>query len=138
MRPGGMTPKIRPRANLSLIGFLAMAFVVVGLTGILATYAAPLPLARALHLEAVLDQALARGDVAGINALAAEFAPRKAIAPEAPPADLPGRVAQLRARMREGLSEEAAAAARRLRLLIGVATLAGALFGAALMGVGRR
>jgi len=133
-----MTPETRPRANPSLIGFLAMAFVVVGLTGILATYAAPLPLARALHLEAVLDQALARGDVAGIDALAAEFAPSKAVAPEAPPADLPGRVAQLRARVRQGLSEEAAAAARRLRLLIGVATLAGALFGAALMGVGRR
>lgn len=63
-----MTPENRPRANLSLIGFLAMAFVVVGLTGILATYAAPLPLARALHLEAVLDQALARGDVAGVDA----------------------------------------------------------------------
>ena len=36
-----------------------MTFVVVGLTGLFATFAAPLPLQRALLREAALDEALA-------------------------------------------------------------------------------
>ncbi len=39
--------------------FLAMAFAIVGLAGIFATYAAPVPLVRAIREEVVLDQVLA-------------------------------------------------------------------------------
>lgn len=138
-----MTARARPRALFSLIGFLAMAFVVVGLTGILATYAAPVPLARALRQEAVLDQALASGDASGIDALAAQFAPGKSasprgVSPQGLQTDLPDRVAHLRVLVRQTMSAEADATAQRLRLLIIVATIAGALFGAAIMGAGRR
>jgi hypothetical protein len=129
----------------SLIAFLAMAFVVVGLAGILATYAAPLPLARALHEEALLDDALAAGRVADIDAVAASlgvgdearFAAGTADA-AGHAGDLPGRVAALRAEVRQTMTAEANAAAWRLRFLIIVATIAGALFGAALLGAGRR
>jgi hypothetical protein len=136
------TPSRRPGA--SLIAFLAMAFAVVGLTGILATYAAPLPLARALHEEAMLDDALAGGRVADIDALAAalgkndeaRFGGTAAAADRN--ADLPARAAALRAALRRTMTAEAKAAAWRLRFLIIVATTAAALFGAALMGAGRR
>ena len=137
------TPSRRPGA--SLIAFLAMAFAVVGLTGILATYAAPLPLARALHEEAMLDDALAGGRVADIDALAAALGKNDearfggtAAAAADHNADLPTRAAALRAALRRTMTAEAKAAAWRLRFLIIVATTAAALFGAALMGAGRR
>jgi hypothetical protein len=57
------------KPNYSLIGFLVMAFAVVGLAGIMASYIAPVPLARALAREAALDDALAA--VAGSNPEAA-------------------------------------------------------------------
>jgi hypothetical protein len=139
------TPSRRPSA--SLIAFLAMAFVVVGMAGIFATYAAPLPLARALHEEAMIDAALADGRGGEIDALAAALgkndearfgggaATGHAIDQVA---DLPARAAALRAALRQTMTAEAEAAAWRLRFLIIVATAAGALFGAALMGAGRR
>ena len=136
------TPSRRPGA--SLIAFLAMAFAVVGLTGILATYAAPLPLARALHEEAMLDDALAGGRVADIDALAAALGKNDearfggTAAAVDRNADLPARAAALRAALRRTMTAEAKAAAWRLRFLIIVATTAAALFGAALMGAGRR
>ena len=139
-----MNPRSRPPGG-SLIAFLAMAFVVVGLTGILATYAAPLPLARALREEAMLDDALAGGRVAEIDALAAALGKNDearfggaAAAAANRNADLPARVAALRAVLRRTMTVEAEAAAWRLRFLIVVATIAAALFGATLMGAGRR
>ena len=39
--------------------FLAMTFAVVGLTGLFASFAAPLPLARALARDAALNEAQA-------------------------------------------------------------------------------
>lgn len=131
------------RRGGSLIAFLTMAFVVVGLAGILATYAAPLPLARALHEEAMIDDALAAGHAADIDAMAAALGKndeaRFGGAPTANRADdLPARAAALRAALRQTMTAEAEAAAWRLRFLIIVATIAAALFGAALMGAARR
>lgn len=131
------------RRGGSLIAFLTMAFVVVGLAGILATYAAPLPLARALHEEAMIDDALAAGHAADIDAMAAALGKndeaRFGGAPTANRAgDLPARAAALRAALRQTMTAEAEAAAWRLRFLIIVATTAAALFGAALMGAARR
>ncbi len=137
-----MSPASR-RPGGSLIAFLAMAFVVVGLTGILATYAAPLPLARALHEEAMVDDALAGGRAAEIDAMAAALGKNDearfgGAAAADHDADLPARAAALRAALRRTMTAEAEAAAWRLRFLIIVATIAAALFGAALMGAGRR
>ncbi len=136
-------PRPERRPGASLITFLAMAFAVVGLTGILATYAAPLPLARALREEALVDDALASGRGNEIDALAARLAKDDearfggAVVVDHG-ADLPARAAALRAALRRTMTAEADAAAWRLRFLIIVATIAGALFGAALMGARRR
>ncbi|WP_114912343.1 hypothetical protein [Acidibrevibacterium fodinaquatile] len=133
------------RRGGSLIAFLTMAFIVVGLAGILATYAAPLPLARALHEEAMIDDALAAGHAADIDAMAAALGKNDearfggaATAAANRAGDLPARAAALRAALRQTMTAEAEAAAWRLRFLIIVATIAAALFGAALMGAARR
>src|SRR5665213_1095854 len=56
--------------NLATMGFLAVAFAMVGLIGLVASYAAPLPLERALARDAALDAVLATGgDAAAIEAL---------------------------------------------------------------------
>src|SRR5665213_872457 len=47
--------------NLATMGFLAVAFAMVGLIGLVASYAAPLPLERALARDAALDAVLATG-----------------------------------------------------------------------------
>ena len=47
------------KTNFNLLAFVAMAFAIVGLIGIFATYAAPLPLERAVARETALDAVLA-------------------------------------------------------------------------------
>jgi len=59
------------RPNVALAAFVAMAFAVVGLTGVFATFAAPLPLERALAREAALDEALRPTDVERLSLVAA-------------------------------------------------------------------
>ncbi len=121
-------------------GFLAMAFAVVGMTGIFATYAAPIPLQRALLREAALDDALAAGQGSDPQAALAALAPRlgdSAAQLSSGGADLPARVQAARVAMRRHFAAQAAAEASRLRLMIGVVTLAGAIFGAAALGFGR-
>ncbi len=91
-----MTPTNTP--NYALMGFLATSFGLVGLAGIFATYAIPIPYERLLLAHPTLAAGAGRALVA-----------------------------------------EAHAIAGRLRLLIAVATVAAALFGAGLMGAaGRR
>jgi hypothetical protein len=121
--------------------FLVAAFAVVGLTGIFATYAAPLPLERAIAREAVLDQALATAHApdpkAALAALRVELAD-SADAVIAGPGPLPERVASERLAMRTRLTTEADEVALRLRVMIGVFTFAGALFGIAILSIVRR
>ncbi len=126
-------------------GFLAMAFVIVGLAGIFATYAAPVPLARALREEAVLDQVLAAsGKAAGKADSAAELTRLRPLLGERAasvlegPGTLEARVAAERARLTAHVEAEQAAVGARLRLLIIVATIAAGIFGLAMLGVGRR
>jgi hypothetical protein len=116
--------------------FLVMTFVVVGLTGLFATYAAPLPLQRALLREAALDEAQAAAH--GTNAAAAIEALRPRLAESAAallPAggDMDQRIARARADMQASLWAEADALARRLRWLVCVVTLMGAVFGVAIL-----
>lgn len=122
------------------MAFLTMAFAIVGLMGLFATYAAPLPLQRALARDATLDEVLAatsRPDAqAAIEALRVRLddsAP--AILPVGP--DIESRIAAERTAMRGRFTAEADAEARRLRLMIGIVTLMGAAFGATLLRIGR-
>jgi len=126
-----------PIPNATSMGFLAMAFAVVGLTGLFATYAAPLPLERALARDAALDAVLlaARGPdpQAAIEALRPRLAESAdALLPIG--ADLADRIARERATMHGRLLVEAGATATILRWLICIVTVMGAAFGIALLG----
>jgi len=129
------------RVNGAAVGFLAMAFVIVGLAGIFATYAAPVPLARAIREEAALDQVLATAGkpdaVAEIAALRPALGASAAAVLEGP-GTLEARVAKERARLLNAVTAEQAAVGARLRLLIIVATIAAGIFGLAMLGAGRR
>jgi len=122
------------------IGFLAMAFAVVGLTGLLAAQVGRLPLERAVAREAVLDRALAAGragDVAaleGLRPLLGDSAP--AILPVG--AEFEAKLAAERVAMRARRMLEADAIGRRLQVLLVVVTLLAGGFGAMMMLAGRR
>ena len=129
------------QAHSGWIGFLVCAFAVVGLTGVFATYATPLPLIRAEQREAAFDavlQATATPDrAAALEAL------RPALGEDADAVitasgGSPAGLLALRTAMRERFLKEADAVADRQRLLICVVTASGALFGVALLGLGRR
>lgn len=118
-----------------------MAFVIVGLAGIFSTYAVRAPLMAALGREAVLDRVLEAGE--GPNAPVALAALRPALGSHADavlegPGTLVERVARERERVLARADAEGTALANRVRILIGVFTIAGAIFGFVMLGVGRR
>jgi hypothetical protein len=124
------------KMNFSLIGFMAMAFAVVGMVGVFATYAAPLPLERALAREAALDAALEAAH--GPNAEAALAALRPKLGDGAAvlagdPAGLAARIARERPAMRAHFIAEAAEAGFNIRLIVVVITVMGAVFGSVLL-----
>jgi len=123
------------------VAFLVMAFVVVGLTGVFASYAVPLPLQRALAREAALDDALAaargpdpRDAVAALQDRLDDSA--AAVLPVG--GDMAARIAAERTAMRARFLAEAAAVATRVRWLICVITVMAALFGVAVLHIGRK
>jgi hypothetical protein len=124
------------KVNFSLIGFMVMAFAVVGMVGVFATYAAPMPLERALARETALDAAL---DAAkGPNAAAALAALKPKLGDSAAvldgdPAGLPERIAHERPAMRAHFIAEAAETAFNIRLIVVVITVMGAVFGSVLL-----
>lgn len=118
------------------LGFLAAAICAVGLIGLFATFAAPLPLQRAMAREAALDDALAIGRGADPAATLETLRPRlddsaASILPFSP--DLEARVARERPLMRQRFQAEAAAVAQRLRWLVGMVTLMSIAFAAAVL-----
>ena len=122
----------------AMAGFLAMAFAVVGMTGLLAAHVGRLPLERAMQREAVLDEVLAAaGNTAALEALRPRLGDSAAaVLPGG--ADIAGRVAAERVAMRARRLAEADATAMRLRvLLIVVTVVAGAVGIAALLAVRR-
>ena len=126
--------------------FLVMAFLVVGLVGLFASYAAPLPLQRAMARDAALDDALAAAH--GPNPREAIEALRPRLGESADlllPADgdpvggnMDARITHARAAMRTQLTAEADEVATRTRWMICVITVMGAVFGAAVLRIGRR
>ncbi len=117
--------------------FLAMTFAVVGLTGLFASYAAPIPLDRALARDATLDEALATdgqpNQAATLAALRERLDDSAATVIDGP-GPLAARVATARAAMRTEMQRQADAIGSRLRLMIVVVTVIGALFGAVILG----
>jgi len=133
-----MQQRPRPSGGATWAAFLAMTFVIVGLTGIFATYAAPLPLQRALARDAALDRLLAAPDPArALEELRPELGD-SADALANGPGDMATRVAVERQAMRARLATEAAEVGFRLRVMIGVFTFAGVLFGIAVLSIVRR
>ena len=135
-------PEGKPRgANLTWSAFLAMAFVVVGLAGLFASYAVPLPLQRALAREAALDAAQAALRAPDPARALAALRPELGDSADAllpPSGDMTRKIAAERIAMRARLEAESAAVAVRARILLAIVTLMGALFGAALLHMGRR
>lgn len=124
--------------------FLAMAFAVVGLTGVLGTFAAQIPLERALARDSALDQALiaARGPdpVAALDRLRPELGDSAdaVLAGGTGPGGLDARVAAERETVNRAFLVESADTGFRLRIVICVFTAVGALFGAMVLSVVRR
>ncbi len=117
--------------------FAAMAVGIVGLTGVFATYATPLPLQREIAREAALDAALDTARSPDPQAAMAALSDRlgdSAPALAGAPADLADRVARERLAMRARFATEASGLAAQLRLLIIVITVMGALFVALVVG----
>ncbi len=118
-----------------------MAFAIVGLMGVFATFAGPLPLQRALARESVLSQARAiahRPDAAtALEALRPALADSAAaVLPWSP--DIDQRIAREQAAVRGRFAAEADALAVRLRWLMVLVTAMAAVFGVAVLHASRR
>jgi hypothetical protein len=129
----GSAAVTRPTGTLA--AFLAMAFFIVGLTGLFASYAAPLPLERAQAREAALDEAAAAARGADPAAALATLQARlgESAAALAPGPDLPARITAERRAMRARFATESEVTLSRLRWLISVVTGMGAMFGIAML-----
>jgi hypothetical protein len=122
-------------------GFLVMAFVVVGLVGAMAIFAAQIPFERALARDAALDQALAVSSQP--NAAARLDAMRPALGDSADhvlsgPGSMAERVTIERARMFAAFGEDARDTGFRLRLVLAVFTAAAALIGVVILRASHR
>ncbi len=144
MSPNTPAPTPPARRFTSASGFLLMCFAVVGLVGIMTTYVAPLPMARAVRRDTTLDQVLLASHAANPQAALDALRPMLAESADAvlpagqpiDPAALVNRVAAQRLAVRLRLETEQAELSLRLRVLIGVVTLMGAGFGLAISRVG--
>lgn len=120
------------------IGFLTMAFVIVGLVGVFATYAVPIPLLRALRRETVLDRLATASDPAAMLANLGPALGGSAARLSAGTGSLAQRIAREKQVVQARFIAEEKALAFRLRLIVVLFTLTGAIFGAALLGAGQR
>ena len=137
-------PNIGPAAdappgttNFNLLAFVAMAFAIVGLIGIFATYAAPLPLERAVARETALDAVLAAAKDPNAEAALAALKPQLDDSAGVIAGGVTGieqRVAEERVAMRARFTADAAATALRLRWLIGMITVMAFVFAVTMMG----
>ena len=124
------------------IAFAAMAFIVAGLAGVFATYALPIPMERAFAVDTALDEALIAARGPGPDRAIAALASR--LGESAAPlshgtGSWEDRIQRERAAMRARFLAEEQATALRLRWLVVVVNLMGAVFVAAIVGtVSRR
>ena len=125
------------KTNFNLLAFVAMAFAIVGLIGIFATYAAPLPLERAVARETALDAVLAAAKDPNAEAALAALKPQlddSAGVIVGGATGIEQRVAEERVAMRARFTADAAATALRLRWLIGMITVMAFVFAVTMMG----
>jgi hypothetical protein len=119
------------------MAFLAMTFMVVGLTGLFASFAAPLPLQRALARDAALDEALASGgDKTVLAGLRDRLDDSAAVVIDGT-GPLEARVNTARAAMRTELLHDSDVVAERLRWMVVIVTVVGAIFGSVVVGASR-
>ena len=119
------------------MGFLAMTFVIVGMAGLFASIAAPIPLQRAMARDATLDQALATdGSKPALEPLREQLDDSAAVVIDGT-GPIAARVNTARAEMRAELLHDSDVLATRLRVMVLVITVVGAVFGAAILGAGR-
>ncbi len=119
-------------------GFLVMAFIVLGLCGLFATYAAQLPYQRETFAETKLDAALAAPDAtAQLDMLREALGDDGADAFKAE-GDIRQRVETARHVLRKHFEGQAADIALRLRIVIMVFTAGSALFGLMVVSILRR
>ena len=120
------------------IAFLLCSFAVVGLMGLFASYAGPLPYERATARDAVLDRALQLGAQPAGDVKAALEPLRDELDDSAPvvidgEGPLPQRVAAARTAIHAEMQHEAEAIGSRLRLELAVVTVVAAACGAAML-----
>jgi len=118
---------------LTWVAFLLVAFAVVGLVGVFASYAAPIPLAREAGREAALDAVLAAAqDRPALERLrpALDDSADAVLDGTGP---IAARVAAERQSMRLRFQAQAAALGVRLRWMIALIALTAAGFGVAVL-----
>ncbi len=116
--------------------FLVVCFAVVGLTGLFASYAAPLSYERADRFDAALDTALATEGQPDAKPRLEALRDRldtSAAAVIDGTGPLAERVAAARRQMHADMQRDADAVGSRLRLMLLVVTVVAALFGAILL-----
>lgn len=116
--------------------FLVMLFMLVGLCGLFASYAAGIPLERGIARSALLDRALAAdpAQLAAMRPVLGSLAPAVIDGP----APLPERIARARLVVADEQRREAASVDYRTRLMLGVVTLLAAALGAGILALTRR
>ena len=126
-------------------GFLVACFAVVGLVGIMVTFIAPLPSARAMRRDATLDQVMLVAATPDAGPALERLRPMLddsavMVLPPGQPitlAALAPRVLAEREAMRARFEAEQASLGFRLRVLIGIVTLMAAGFGLAITRISR-
>ena len=121
--------------------FLLMCFALVGMAGLFATYATTIPLERALIRTGVLDQVLAAARAPDAAAQLEALRPalgRRADTVLSGPGELWDRVAAERILVLDEQGRDARSVAHRIRVLVTVVTLMGALVGAGIMALAHR
>ena len=116
--------------------FLVLTFAVVGMTGMFATFAAPIALQRAVLRDEALDAARAALSSSDPTAAIEALRPRLddsagALLPLG--GDMEARIAAERVAMHARLLIDHEATTLRLRWLVGMVTMGSAAFGVALM-----
>jgi hypothetical protein len=124
-------PASAPRGTITWMAFLVMTIVVVGLTGLFASYALEIPVERVALRDAALDLVLTGADPKSLADSLGDSAP----ALTGDKAGLPARVAAERTRMHAEIAAEAAAVARRVRWLVVIVTVLGAVFACVIAGI---
>ena len=130
---------MRPQATWT--AFLLMCFVLVGLTGMFASYAATIPLERTLARTAVLDGVLAatrQSDAAALVTLRQMLGPDVGPRVLDGPGDLFDRVAAQRTVVLQEGTREQRSVVYRIRLLVAVVTAVAGVVGSGIMALSRR